>query len=175
MNFLNLTNIIKIPDYLMLIEKYLSKNDFINLIKIRKDFYYDSNLLSYFKQIIKQKSGLIIYKIIKQYTHYVNYVNNTYLEIDIIMTNAVENNIGNLVYINTSLLNSMITKKMNAIYYFKNYEKKYIKLYFNSFQGWKKDILNKYLLGRVIENPTRLDLFLLIKKMDKRDVYNIGM
>ena len=47
------------------------------------------------------------------------------------------------------------------------YPKIYINSWYNMGQGWKKDTIDSY-------NPTRLDLFILIKNMKIGDTFAIG-
>ena len=69
--------------------------------------------------------------------------------------------------------NTRISQKTNALFYFIHYPKRHIDSWFNNTIQWKKDIILSY-NPKNIENPTRFDLYNLIKKMNVNDVYSIG-
>jgi len=60
-----------------------------------------------------------------------------------------------------------------AFQFFRYYEKKYIKLWYNNHIEWKKKIIDKYKIKHT-ESPTRLELFKLILKIPIDDVSSIG-
>jgi len=66
-----------------------------------------------------------------------------------------------------------LTKKALAFQFFRYYEKKYIKLWYNNHIEWKKKIIDKYKIKHT-ESPTRLELFKLILKIPIDDVSSIG-
>jgi hypothetical protein len=156
-----LMNILIEQPFHIIIGNYLYINDNKNLIKLNKEIYNNKISKKYFKKIVIEKSKKIIYRFMKKYVNYIKYVNNFH----------------NYIYeFHINDLSKLITKKMNAVYYFKNYEKKHINPWYNLFKGWKKDLIdkykNKYDLKK--ENPSRYDLYKLIKKMNIEEVYSIG-
>ena len=76
-------------------------------------------------------------------------------------------------YLNIYLDEIIIIKRLNAIYYYKNYEKIYINGWYNCITKWKQHILMKY-KTKYTNNPTRLDICNLIKKMPICEVQSIG-
>ena len=71
------------------------------------------------------------------------------------------------------LKNTNLIKKIIALYFFKYYDKENTKSWYNLEVKWKKDILDSY--GRKnIENPSKYDLFKLIRLMNPEDVFLIG-
>ena len=60
-----------------------------------------------------------------------------------------------------------------ALCYFIHYPQQYINSWYNNTIQWKEDIILSY-NPKNIENPTRFDLYHLIKKMNVSDVYSIG-
>jgi hypothetical protein len=152
---LTLMDIIIEQPFHIIIGEYIGIQDNKNLISLNKEIYNNKISKKYFKKILFEKSKKIIYRFMKKYVNYTKYVNNYYNEYP---------------YRPTSL-----TKKMNAVYYFRNYEKQYINLWYNFSVGWKKDLINKYKKKEEFkENPSRYDFFKLIKKMNVQDVYDIG-
>ena len=73
----------------------------------------------------------------------------------------------NKIIYNSLYDNNLFTSKIVASYYFMMYPKIYINSWYNMGQGWKKDTIDSY-------NPTRLDLFILIKNMKIGDTFAIG-
>ena len=145
----------------IIIGEYLYINDNKNLISLNKEIYNNKISKIYFKKIVIEKSKKIIYKFMKNYVNYVKYVNNLH----------------NYIFeFNHNNIQKLITKRMNAVYYFKNYEKKYINPWYNTFTGWKKDLIDKYKNNEELkkENPSRYDLYKLIKKMNIEEVYSVG-
>jgi thiaminase len=69
--------------------------------------------------------------------------------------------------------NIEITQKTLALYYFIFYTKKYINNWYNNSIQWKKDIILSYNPKNIV-NPTRFDIYSLIKRMAMNDVYSIG-
>ena len=70
--------------------------------------------------------------------------------------------------------NDKLSDKMSlALYYFRYYEKDYIKSFYNINEDWKKIIINKY-KTKFTDNPTRFDLYHLIKLIPVNETYSIG-
>lgn len=145
----------------IIIGEYLYINDNKNLIKLNKEIFNNKISNIYCKKIIIEKSRKIIYRFMKKYVNYIKCINDFHNYIYEFSNNPASN---------------LITKKINAVYYFRNYEKKHINSWYNSFQGWKKDLIDKHKNEDEIKkkNPNRHDLYKLIKKMDVKDVYTVG-
>jgi len=145
----------------IIIGEYLYINDNKNLIKLNKEIFNNKISNIYCKKIIIEKSRKIIYRFMKKYVNYIKCINDFHNYIYEFSNNPASN---------------LITKKINAVYYFRNYEKQYINPWYNLFTGWKKDLIDKHKNEDEInkENPTRYDLYKLIKKMDVKDVYTVG-
>ena len=146
-------NILIEQPFHIIIGEYLYINDNKNLIKLNKEIFNNKISNIYCKKIIIDKSRKIIYRFMKKYINYIKCINNFH-----------------------NPRSNLITKKINAVYYFRNYEKKHINFWYNSFKGWKKDLIDKHKNKDEFkkENPTRYDLYKLIKKMDVKDVYTVG-
>lgn len=130
--------------------EYLSINDNKKLSFVNKKVY--KNLLN--KKIrrfyIFKKSTLIITNLMKNYLFKIKILN--------------------LYYINGSI---PISKKINALMFYRYYEKKYINGWYNIHIPWKKNLINKY-KKKITTSPSRLDLYLLIKDMDIIETISIG-
>lgn len=134
----------------IIIGEYIGLNDNRNLISLNKEIYNNKISKTYFKKIVIEKSKKIIFNFMKKIVNHMKYVNKAYED-------------------------EIITRKNIALYYFKNYDKEYIKEWYNINIVWKKRILDKYKKNDDIkENPSRYDLFKLIRKMDINHTYSIG-
>jgi hypothetical protein len=151
---ISLMDIIIEQPFHYMIGDYLSINDNKNLMKLNKDIYHNKISRIILKKLIAKKSKNLIYKFFKKYSKYIEYVNN----------------------LHNNYRPKLITKKINAIYYFKNYEKKYINSWYNLMGGSKKMLIDNYKDEDELkkENPTRYDLYRLIKKMNVNDVLYVG-
>ena len=75
----------------------------------------------------------------------------------------------------TLYMNNTLTKKTVALYYFKFYEKRFINAIYNEQHSGKKEIIDTYKdKDKITENPTRYDLYFLLKKIPIHDVLYIG-
>jgi hypothetical protein len=138
--------------------EYLTINDNKQLSLINKSFYYNKENRKYRIYVVKPYASNIIIKIFQNYKLLVESVN---------------------IY-------GQVTKKLNALYYYRYYDKQYIKSIYNTKASWKKDILDKYKkiqdttldlqIKRIYKNnhTTRYDLYDLIKIMDITDMLEIG-
>ena len=83
--------------------------------------------------------------------------------------------LNNVSQINIHILtqNNVLTKKMLALYYFKYYDKQFIDIIYNKLHGYKKSIIEKY-KTKYTNNPSRYDLYFLLKKIPISDVMTIG-
>ena len=138
--------------------EYLTINDNKQLSLINKSFYYNKENRKYRIYVVKLHSSNIIVKLFQNYKLLVESVN---------------------IY-------GQVTKKLNAFYYYRYYDKQYIKTLYNTKAPWKKDILDKYKkiqdttldlqIKRIYKNnhTTRYDLYELIKTMDINDMLQIG-
>ena len=137
--------------------EYLTINDNKQLSLINKSFYYNNENRKYRIYIVKPHASNIIVKIFQKYQLLINSVN---------------------IY-------GQVTKKLNALYYYRYYDKQYIKSIYNM-SSWKKSILDKYKkiqdttlelqIKRIYKNnhTTRYDLYDLIRIMDVNDMLVIG-
>lgn len=137
---------INICDYLKLDE---IKNLFYSIKKICKN----KNNIQYTKRIILNKSSIKISELIKKYINLLKFINGDNYEI------LIENN--------------RLTRKFNALFFFRFYDKIYINNWYNQIPIWKKDLINKY-KKKYTNNPTKYDLYYLIKSMPIKDVLSIG-
>jgi hypothetical protein len=159
----NFMDIIIEQPFHIIIGEYLDISDNKNLMKLNKEIYNNKISNNYFKRIITAKAKKILMIFMKKYVNYIKYNNN------------IHNNIHNDMYdLRINKISTLITKKMNALYYFRNYEKQYINMWYNMNIPFKKALLDKYKNNNNVDNPTRYDLYYLIKKMDIDDVYLIG-
>jgi hypothetical protein len=147
---INLEKIILDSPIYIEICNYLQIKDIKNTYILTKKIYCNKNNENYSKYLIKSKSIKIIIHFFKKY---------------LIMIKKINNNQDDY-YLNND-------KKFIALYYFKFYDKKYIKSFYNMSIPWKKDIINKY-KTKFTENPTRFDLYNLIKLMPIEDTLSVG-
>ena len=100
-------------NYINIIQ-FLSLRDLKNLILSCKDMYNNK----YIRKDIKIKAGYILSNILKKY---------------ILIIKSIK------IYNHAEIFN----KRLNAIYYYRFYDKRYIKSWYNNSCDWKNDILNK--------------------------------
>ena len=137
--------------YFYIIGKYLDNDNIKLLLTLSKNIYNNNKKFGY--KIINDriiKASKVILKFMKNYTMFMSINNN----IDI-------NN-----YIN-------VTRKNMAVYYFRHYPKKYINSWYNIKISRKQQLIDDY-KTYYTENPTRFDLYNLIKKMPINIVSDIG-
>ena len=144
-------NIIESPIYIIMGE-YLNISDNINLFTSIKKICKNSINIEYSFFLIKKKAITIIKRTIKKY---------------ITLKRTIIN------YFDTLVRSTLITRRSLAIYYFVKYKKIHINGFYNFDNDIKINIINKY-KDKITDNPSRLDLFNLIKKMNIHDVYYIG-
>lgn len=135
----------------IMIGDYLNYADNKKILLLNKTIFNNKINRSYSVKLIYIKSSKIIFNFMKKYLEYSRYIRD----------------IENLEMFN------LITKKIIASYYFKFYDKKYINSLYNNQTGLKKNIIELY-KTKNIDNPSRIDLFNLIKKMPMDDVAYIG-
>jgi len=137
-----------------IISEYLSIDDIINCLLINKNFCFNQTNRKYSKRIIEDKIKLASNKIsifMTKYCKYVKYIN----------------------YVVDHGLEGYMTQKMNAIYYYQNYEAKYINDWFNIKILHKKHIISKY-NKYICNNYKRIHLYNTIKSMPIKDSFYIG-
>ena len=135
----------------IIIVSYLNLNDNKNILLLNKLLFNNKINKLYYKKIININSRKIIFNFMKRYLDYINYINN----------------IENLILLN------LLTKRINASYFFKNYDKKYVNSWYNINISWKKNIIDLY-KTKYTNNPSRIDLFNLIKKIPIDETFLIG-
>lgn len=128
---------------------YLSLKDIKNVIFLSKNLLYKR----YIRKLIKNRAFIPIFNLMFKNRN--------------ILKNITSHNI-NLLFVN-----NILTKKTFALYYFKFYEKRFINSIYNEQHGDKKAIIDNY-KDKITENPTRYDLYLLLKKIPVHDVIYIG-
>lgn len=134
-----------------LVLDYLSLKDINNVISFSKNVLYKR----YIRKLIKNRASISIF--------------NLMLKNRNILKNITCHNIDLL------FANNRLTKKTFALYYFKFYEKRFINAIYNEQHGIKKAIIDKYKdKDKITENPTRYDLYFLLKKIPIHDVLYIG-
>ena len=142
--------------------EYLNIDDIKSFGMINKSMY--NNLINkqirfritYFKKYLSPCAIIIRFmrKLYLKLTTIVNYQNIQFQSM------LHENNYFNL-----------IDNKTIALYYFKHYN--YVKEWLKPKVGWKKDLIDSYNF-KINENPTRFDLYKLLKIMNKNDIFMIG-
>jgi hypothetical protein len=134
-----------------LVLDYLSLKDINNVIFFSKNVLYKR----YVCKLIKNRASISIF--------------NLMLKNRNILKNITQRNF-DILYMNNKL-----TKKTLALYYFKFYEKRFINAIYNEQHGNKKLIIDTYKdKDKITENPTRYDLYLLLKKIPIHDILYIG-
>ena len=123
---------------------YLKISDIKNIHFLTKNIYLNKNNNNYSKSIIKEKSIKIIIFFFKKYLKMIKKMNNN--------------------------LNNKLSL---ALYYFRYYEKDNIESFYNINVSWKKIIIDKY-KTKFTDNPTRFDLYNLIKLIPVDETYSIG-
>ena len=135
----------------IIIGNYLNYDDNKKILLLNKLIINNKINISYSIKLIYVKSSKIIFNFMKKYLEYSRYITN----------------IENLEIFN------LITKKIIASYYFKFYDKKSINSLYNNQTGLKKNIIDLY-KTKNIDNPSRIDLYNLIRKMPINDIAYIG-
>ena len=128
---------------------YLSLKDIKNIIFLSKNILYKR----YIRKLIKNRSCIFIFNIMLKNKN--------------ILKHITQHNF------DTLYMNNTLTKKTVALYYFKFYEKRFINAIYNEQRGGKKEIIDTY-KDKITENPTRYDLYFLLKKIPIYDVLYIG-
>lgn len=152
-------NLLKLNDVngLITVIPFLTFRDTKNLLLSCKDVYKNK----YIKIELKKQIGYLIISIFRRYIPLIRDIRK-YNEEDIIHS-----------------------KRLNAVYFYRFYDKKYINSWYN-LNGWKKDIINRckkrmnnHFLLEIKQrykdiHTTRLDLFNIIRNMEVRDALAIG-
>lgn len=149
---MNFENLINDSVIYLLINQYLSINDIKKVIFLNKRIYKNKSNRRYAKILLENLASNKITILMKNY----------FIKMKIVNTD-------NYYYLFRS---SLITKKYSAFYYFKCYDKRYINSWYNNL-GWKAEIINKH-KKKYTSNPTRYDLFNLIKDLEASDTMAIG-
>ena len=137
--------------YFYVIGEYLDSDNIKLLLTLSKNIYNNNKQFTY--KIINDRiirASQIILRFMKKYTKFM-----------LLNTNIV------------NFVNSIMTRKNVAVYYFRHYQKKYINGWYNIKIPWKQELINEYKTNYT-ENPTRIDLYILIKKMPINIVFDIG-
>ena len=139
------------------VAEYLNLSDIKNIYFLNKKIYKNINNKSCINTLIKNKSIKIIIKFMKKYLERCYYISNFNFNDYLLMDK------------------NTILQKILAFYYFKYYDKRFIDLWynFNSDTNSKVYIIGKYKIEKK-NNPTRFDLYYLIKKMSIDDVFFVG-
>jgi hypothetical protein len=145
-----------------LVCEYLNINDIKSFGLTNKSLY--NNIINkqirfrniYFKKYLSP-SSIIIRFMRKLYLKLKNIVNYQNIQFQSMFH---ENNYFNL-----------IDNKTIALYYFKHYN--YVKAWLKPSAGWKKDLIDSYNFNIPL-NPTRFDLYKILKVMNKNDIFMIG-
>ena len=128
---------------------YISLKDIKNVIFLSKNTLYKK----YLCKLIKNRVFTPIFNIMIKNRN--------------ILKNITSNNF-DMLY-----LNNFLTKKTIALYYFKFYEKIFINAIYNEQHGNKREIIDRY-KDKITDNPTRYDLYNLLKKIPIHDIIYIG-
>jgi hypothetical protein len=136
----------------LLINEYLSISDIKKVLFLNKRIYQNKSNRLYTKILLEKLASNKITTLMKNY----------FIKMKIINTD-------NYDYLFNSKL---ITRKYCAFYYFKYYDKIYINSWYNN-SGWKGNIINRH-KKKYTNNPTRHDLFNLIKDLNAYDTLMIG-
>ena len=123
--------------------EFLNNNEIKNLNKINKILLNDKKYIKYCNKFIINRSVNII---IRFWRKYINICKIFNYEIK-------------------------TCRRTLAFYYFKNYERSYIKSWYNVNIGWKREIIDKYKKKEIIR---RIDLYNLILRMPVEDTLSIG-
>ena len=93
----------------------------------------------------------------------------------VIITNLMKNYLFKIKILNLYYINGLIPilKRINALMFYRYYEKEYINGWYNIQIPWKKNLIDKY-KKKLTTTPSRLDLYLLIKDMDIIETSSIG-
>lgn len=128
------------------ISEFLNPSDIKNLLKINKFLYKNIDFRKYIRELIFNKSANIIISFWKKY---------------IILCKSCKNI-------------SFSTRKNTALFFFRYINNDdHINNWYNINIEWKKKIIDKYKIKKT-DAPTRLDLYILIKKIPVEDVLSIG-
>ena len=137
-----------------LICEFLTIKSTKSLFLTNKKIYKDDITRKYYYFILINKAKKIIFNFFKKIKNTLKIINNT--------------TYNSLIYDN-----KIPTRIFLAYYYFKYYPKRHINELYNMNCIWKKAIIDKY-KKKETNNPTRFDLFNLIRKIPVNDVFSIG-
>jgi hypothetical protein len=150
---MNFENLINESVIYLLINEYLSISDIKKVFFLNKRIYKNKSNRVYTKMLLEKNASNKITTLMKNY----------FMKMKIITHD-------NYDYLFNSRL---ITSRYSAFYYFKYYHKNYINSWYNNNLGWKEEIIKKY-KKKHTNNPTRYDLFNLIKDLNPFDTMAIG-
>ena len=136
---------------------YLLGKDLINLLLVNKCIYNDP----YIKQYINKKSMYII-KLFKKYHTLNSFIQN---EFNDLLTNYFR--------LHRNFLDCILTRKYYAMLYYSYYHRKFRYVWYNEQIGYKKDIIDRY-KKKITNEPTKYDLYILIKSMSISESMLIG-
>lgn len=148
-----LISIIEDSPLFSIIGSYLNIKDIENIFFLHKKICKNKNNKFYAKLLIKDKGSIKITNFFKRSINIFKYIEKINFE--------------------KKLRNTNLIRKITALYYFKFYDKSYTNSWYNLQIEWKKKILDQY-KKKNIENPTKYDLFSLMKIMNPNDVFTIG-
>jgi hypothetical protein len=127
---------------------YLNINTIKNMNILNKNINKNKLEKTYANYIVKNCSALVITKFMRKLTKYIK--------------------------INKEIINyENISQETLALHYFIFYTKNHINSWYNNSCQWKKAIIDSYNPKNIV-NPTRFDIYNLIKRMVVNDVYSIG-
>jgi hypothetical protein len=138
---------------------YLTFEDCSNIIILNKNIYND--IIKYTKAYLDNKSSYVI-NIFKKFHLLNNFISNEYDKISY-----------EYYKLNRIFIDGNIHRKYQALLYYTFYERKYRISLYNEQTGWKKEIVDTY-KTIITDNPSKYDLFLLIKSMPVNDSSSIG-
>jgi hypothetical protein len=136
---------------------YLTSKDLIHLSIINTYIYNDKFIEKYLN-----KKSLNIIKLFKKYHILNSFIQNEFDEL-------------NTIYFKTTrrFIECSLARKYQAMLYYSFYNKRYRKNWYNNQIGWKKEIVDFH-KKKYTDNPTKYDLFILIKSMSVTESISIG-
>ena len=130
------------------IYSYLNINSVKNMSELNKNINKNKLDKTYRNFIVKNCSAYVITSFMRRFSTFIKKNKETFND-------------------------TSISPNSLALCYFIHYPQQYINSWYNNTIQWKEDIILSY-NPKNIENPTRFDLYHLIKKMNVSDVYSIG-
>ena len=136
---------------------YLLAKDLINLLLVNKEIYNDP----FIKKYIHKNSSYII-KLFKKY-----HVLNSFIE------NEFNDLSYNYLKLHRRFLECSLARKYQAMLYYSFYTREFRYIWYNEQSGYKKDIIDRY-KKKITHEPTKYDLYILIKSMSISESTLIG-